>query len=315
MNKLLQDVRYGFRRLKSSPGFTLVAVLSLALGIGANTAIFSLVDTVLLRPLNVERPDRLVELYGTLHDGADYTIQSFLNFKDYRERNRTLAGVMAYRFVVMSLSHEGNNQRVWGYLVSGDYFDVLGVKPALGRFFLAEEDRVPGERAVAVISYDCWRRRFNSDQSIVGRDVMLNGMKFNIIGVAPKGFVGTEIAYGPEIFVPTMMAEQIEPGSTWLNARTDDNLFVVGRLKDGVTREQAQADLQAVTLQLAKEHPDENAGRGVRLESPGLFIPSIRDSVFGFAGVMMAVVALVLLLACVNLATLLLARATERRTE
>src|ERR1700753_1980503 len=215
MSKLMQDCRYGFRRLRTSPGFTLVAVLSLALGIGANTAIFSLVDTVLLRPLAVARPDRLAELYGTLHGGADYTIQSYLNFKDYRERNRPLSGVMAYRFAPMSLSHDGNNQRVWGYLVSGDYFDVLGVKPVMGRFFVPEEDRVPGEPAVAVISYDCWRKRFNSDPSVVGRDVMLNGMKFNVVGVAPKGFVGTEVAYAPEMFVPLMMSPQIEPGREW----------------------------------------------------------------------------------------------------
>jgi predicted permease len=315
MGKLWQDLRYGFRRLVKTPGFTLVAVVSLALGIGANTAIFSLVDTVLLRPLPVRAPRQLYEVYGTLHKGADYTIQSYPNYKDYRDRNDVFAGLLAYRFAPMSLSSNGASERVWGYTVSGNYFDVLGVQPVIGRGFLPEEDQTPGARPVVVISYACWQSRFGGDKSIVGREITLNKQPFTVVGVAPKGFIGTEIAYAPEVFAPMMMAKQIEPGSTWLDARGDDNLFVVGRLKDGTSKEQAEASLKVLTDQIAHEHPQENEGRGVRLLPPGLFIPDIRDSIITFSAVLMGVVGLVLLLACVNLANLLLARAAERRKE
>jgi predicted permease len=315
METLIKDPRYAVRALWKRPSFTIIAVATLALGIGANTAIFSLVNTVLLRPLAVDHPEQLTEVYGTYHNGADYTIQSYLNYKDYRDRNSVFSGLMAYRFAPVSLSHDGNNERIWGYLVSGNYFETLGVRPILGRSFLREEDQTPGANPVAVISYNCWQNRFNSDRSVVGRPLTLNGRTFTLIGVAPRNFVGTEVAYAPEIFVPMMMAHEIEPGSNWLEFRDSDNLFVVGRLKPGITKAQAASDLEAITLQLGKEYPRENEGRGVRLLTPGLFLPEIRDSIVSFAAVLMGVVALVLLLACVNLANLLLARATERRKE
>jgi predicted permease len=315
MQELLRDMRYGIRLLLKKPAFTLIAIITLALGIGANTAIFSLVNTVLLRPLPVAQPDQLVEVYGTLHNGADFTLQSYLNYKDYRDRNQVLSGLMAYRFAPMSLSHQGSNERVWGYLVSGNYFDVLGVPPVLGRGFLPEEDQTPDSHPVVVMSYGCWQKRFAGDPGIAGKTVTLNGHTFTVVGVAAKGFIGTEVAYAPELFVPMMMEHQIEIDTNWIESRSDDNIFVVGRLKPGVHRAQAESALRAITLQLAKEHPKENEGRGVRLLTPGLFLPSIRDSIIGFTAVLMGVVTLVLLLACVNLANLLLARATERRRE
>ena len=314
METLLQDIRFGFRQLMKQPGFAALAIISMALGIGANTSIFSLVDTALLRPLAVKEPSRLVELYGTFHNGAEWSLQSYLNYKDYRDRNTVFSGLFVYRVVVSSLTVNNSSQRVWGYLVSGNYFDVLGVKPMLGRSFLPEEDRTPDSHPVALISYNCWQRRFGGDPSIVGKTVEFNSRPFTIIGVAPKGFIGTEVAYDPEMFIPVMMAKTIEPGSRWIDKRDSNNLFTVGRLKPGVSFAQAKAELETLTAKLAEDYP-ENVGRGIRLGKPGLFIPDIANSVFAFTGVLAAVGALVILLACVNLANLLLARATERRRE
>ncbi|PYL45841.1 MAG: permease [Verrucomicrobia bacterium] len=314
MEKLLQDIRFGFRQLIKQPSFAALAILSMALGIGANTSIFSLVDTALLRPLAVKEPSQLVELYSTTNQGADWSLQSYPNYKDYRDRNTVFSGLFVYRVVVSSLTVNNSSQRVWGYLVSGNYFDVLGVKPMLGRAFLPEEDQTPDSHPVAVISYNCWQHRFGGDPAIVGKTVEFNSRPFTVIGVAPKGFIGTEVAYDPEMFIPVMMAKTIEPGNNYLEKRDAGNLFTVGRLKPDVSFAQARTALETLTAQLAKDYP-QNVGRGIRLGKPGLFIPDIANSVFAFTGVLAAVGALVILLACVNLASLLLARATERQRE
>ena len=314
MQTLWQDMRYSLRLLAKRPGFTAIAVITLALGIGANTAIFSLVNTVLLRPFPVAHPGELYALSVTGKNDAILAF-SYPNYVDFRDRNDVLAGVYATRIAPMSLSRSGNNERIWGYLVSGNYFEVLGVGAVQGRTFTAEEDRARLASPVAVLSYGCWKRRFGADTAIVGQDVLINGHSFKIIGVTPEGFSGTEMIYTPEIWVPMMMQEWIEPGNPWLDRRSTQNIFATGRLKPNVTRQQAEASLNVLAAQLGKEYPDTDEGQTIQLMLPGFIIPSIRGAFVSFTAILMATVALVLLIACTNLASLLLARATERRRE
>lgn len=314
MDTFWQDVRLGFRRLSSAPGFTLIAILSLALGIGANTAIFSLVNTVLLRPLPVAEPTRVVAV-NVVNQQGSFDNFSYPNYKDVRDRNDALAGMYVYRFAPMSLSGGGINERVWGYLVSGNYFDVLGVNAVRGRLFTQADDRAPGAHPLAVISYGSWQRRFGADPNIAGRTIILNGHSFTVIGVAPEGFIGTELIFTPELWVPMMMGSVIEPGSKWLDERGDGVMFAGGRLKSGVSLAQAEAALTTVMAQLGREYPNINEGRAIHLTPHGLVIPQFRGAVIGFTGVLMATVGLVLLIACTNLANLLLARAAGRRKE
>jgi predicted permease len=314
MQTLWQDLRYGLRTLARKPGFTVIAVISLALGIGANTAIFSLVNLILFRPLPVANPQEVVSVSPVGKDGA-LAAFSYPNYIDFRDRNEVLSGLLASRFVVVSMSRNGNNEKVWGDLVSGNYFDVLGVKPALGRSFLPEEDKTRLSHPVVVISHSLWQRRFGGDPSVVDSDVLINGMKFKVIGVAPAGFKGTEVIYTPEIYAPFATQKWIEPENDYLDERDESNMFAVGRLKPGVSAAQAEASLNLLAAQLAKDFPNENEGLGIQVIPPGFVVPQFRNAMLGVSAALMGLVALVLLIACANLANLLLARATERGKE
>ncbi|HKQ74679.1 MAG TPA: ABC transporter permease [Blastocatellia bacterium] len=314
METLFHDLRFGVRRLIKTPGFAIIAILSLALGIGANSAVFSLVNMILFRPLPLTNPEEVVSISVVGKDGA-LAAFSYPNYLDFRDRNEVLSGILVYRFAGLSLSRNGNNEKAWGYLVSGNYFDLLGVKPALGRTFLPEEDKTRLSHPVAVISHSFWKTRFGGVSSIVDSDVLINGKKFKVIGVAPAGFKGTEFIYTPDIFVPFAMQKWIEPENDYLDERDSQNIFAVGRLKPGVSAAQAEASLNLLAGQLAKDFPNDNEGMGIRVVPPGLVLPQIRNAMLSISAVLMGLVALVLLIACTNLANLLLARATERGKE
>ena len=311
---MLREVRYAARALLQRPGFSLVAVLTLALGIGANTAIFSLVNTVLLRSMPIERPEDVFAMNMRRKDDS-MSAMSYPNYLDFRDRNEVLSGLLVYRFVPLSLSRSGANERIWGYEVSGNYFDVLGVKPIHGRTFLPEEDKTRLTHPVVVLSYDGWQRRFGGDPGVVGKDILLNNRQFRVIGITPESFKGTEQIYEAELWVPALMLPWVEPGSNSLDRRGDNNFFGVARVKPGITASQAEASLNLLAEQLAKEYPDSNEGQSIRLGPPGFIIPELRGAVVSFTWVLMAAVALVLLVTCTNLAGLLLARATDRRRE
>jgi predicted permease len=316
MDRFRQDLILAFRRLRSSPGFTLAAILTLALGIGANTAVFTAVNALIFRPLPVTHPEELVAVNTHLALNAEFPVTSYLDYLDYRDRNNVLSGLAGYRFSPVSFSQgNSNNARMWAYEVTGNYFDVLGVGAMRGRVLHREDDITRGGHPLAVITAACWQRRFAGDRGVVGRQIKLNGMDYTIVGVTPAGFSGTEVVFTPDIFVPIAMEPQIEPGQNWLDQRGDRNLFVVGRLKPGVTMAQAEGVLNALAAELGRQYPKSNAGMKISLSQPGLFGNYMRGTVRAFSAVLMGVAGLVLLIACVNLASLLLARAADRRKE
>jgi len=310
---LVQDFRYAARLLRRTPGFTVTIVVTLALGIGANAIVFSVVNGLLLRPLPVDRPDRLVFLQG-----SGTPAQSYPNYVDLRDRTTVFDGLLASRIAPMSVHSAGSGVapvRRWGYLATGNYFDVLGVRPAAGRFFTAAEDGVPGAAPFAVIAYDEWVGRYGRDPGAIGSTIRINTFPFTIIGVAPPGFFGTERFYRPAIWVPLSMQPQIEIGNPWLQRRETSNLWLVGRLKPAVTQAQAQASVNAIAEQLAREYPGPNRGMSVMLTEPGLLGSVLGAPVRAFTLGVQSLAALVLLAACVNLASLLAARGADRRRE
>src|SRR5579884_1764371 len=275
METLIQDLRYGFRMLGRNPGFTAIAVLSLALGIGVNTSIFTLVNAALLRPLPVDHPEQIVSLRTALKGGNDSFNLSYPMYEDVRKMSSAFSGLAAARFITVNLSTGSSNERVWGYLATGNYFEMLGVPAALGRTFTQEEDRAEGADPYVVLSFACWRARFAADPSIVGKSVLINGHPFSIIGVAPEGFMGTEVVFAPDFWLPMMMQEQADPGSNWLHNRNEGRLNqVIGRMKAGVGMAQAQAQTEAIAAQIAKDYLSRSgAAQTIVVSRPGFFVP------------------------------------------
>jgi predicted permease len=314
LESVMRDVRYSARLLGRAPGFAAIAVLTLTIGIGATTAVFTVLNRAFLQALPVEDPGRLVALNNTAPNRTFPTF-SYLNYRDLRDRTRSFAGLIAYRYAPLSVSHGGINERLWGYVVTGNYFEVLGVRPAAGRLIAPSDDQTSGAHPVVVITYKFWQQRMGGSADAVGASLLANGRSFTIIGVAPQGFFGTEVVSSPELFFPMAMLGEIEAAAASLDDRGVEILFVVGRLRPDVSRAQAQAEVTGAALRLAEEYPRENQEKRVVLSSTGLLGGLMRAPVLGFAGLLMIIAALVLLLACTNLANLLLARAAERRRE
>lgn len=316
LDSLRLDARYAARSLVRSPLFTAIAVLSLAIGIGAVTAIFTLTDTLLLRSApGIGEPDRLVDI-GRLQEGEGFDNVSYLNYVDYRDRATTLTGLAAMQFDprAVSLASPEGAQAVHATIVTGNFFDVLKARPALGRFFLPEEDRVPNAAPVAVLSHRFWLERFSGDRSIVGRGIVLNGSPFTVVGVAEEGFTGPRLV-AADLWVPVMSSPLVGGSVETLEGRRFVWLMMFGRVAPDVPVSAVQAELSGIARQLEAAHPEENRGQGVRVMSLGLFPGGFRTIITGFMSLLLAVAGLVLLIASTNVAGMLLARAAARRRE
>jgi putative ABC transport system permease protein len=334
MNTLLQDIKYALRMLAKTPGFTAIAILTLALGIGANTAIFSFTYQVLLRALPVPNPQELVVLrspgphHGHTWSDIDQGAQSFSYpmYKELRARSTVFTGLMACRDVDVNVVGHGTTQSASGELVSGNYFETLEVQPALGRMFSASDETAPGANAVAVLSYAYWTRQFGADPSILNKPLTVNGIPLTVVGIARKGFNGVEIGYLPDIFIPVTMKAQMAPNE--LQALEDPKAFwlpVMGRLRTGMTIPGAEAELQPIyapileqdakLLKLSRRDSKQYLAKPLLLAAGSQGREVLQSSLEEPLLVLMTMVGLVLLIACANLASLLVARGEARQRE
>lgn len=314
---MTRDLVYALRGFRQNPRFAAVATASLALGIGLNAAIFNLVSAVLLQPLPVRDPARLVSVFTLDRINPGLLYNSYPNYQDYRDRNTVFSGLALYTPVGATLTGENETQDVPCQIVSGNYFEVLGVKPVLGRTFLPEEDRARGAGAVAVISYAFWTSHFAASRNAAGATVSLNQRRYTIIGVAPKGFHGPNALVSTNLWVPMTMAPQLFDMADWIEHRKALLFSMVGRLKDGVGLKQAQDQMTTLTAQLARDYPEDNQGRAVTLLPliESLIQPNSRGGLVLVGSVALGASGLVLLIACANVANLLLVRAAGRRKE
>jgi predicted permease len=304
-----QDLRYGVRRLIRAPGFALTAIVTLALGIGANVVVFSVLDGLVLRPLGVPDAKNLYQV-SRGQEGGD--AQSYPDYRDFRDHDTSFSGLLGYEFLQAGMQIDGATARGWGYAATGNYFDVLGVQPALGRFFHAADEHGLASAPYVVLSYDFWRRQFGRSPSVVGKTVQLNHHPFTVIGVAAEGFRGTDVFYWPDYWVPLANAEQVSGWSDYC-CRDHLNLTVMGRLKSGVTPQQATSKLNALATQMAKLDRKDD-GLSLRLRVPGPAGDEDDPAKKGLLGIML-LAALMLLAACANLAGLFAARAADRAGE
>lgn len=308
---LARDGRYAARQLRHSPGFALTAIVTLALAIAANVVVFGVLDSLRLEPLIPTGSDRLFQIVQGTYG---YISQSYPDYIDYRDQNTTFETLAAYRNNLAGLAKESDSYKCWDLEVSGNYFDILGVRPALGRFFHSSDEHGANSAPYVVLSDAFWRSHFGADSHIIGTTVRLNQHPFTVIGVAPAWFHGTERFFWPDLWVPIVNEQQIE-GYNFLQSRFNHGLFVIGLLKRGVSPQQATENLNAVAAHLAKQYPTTDEGMKARLVTPGLNGDALGNAVRAFLAAVMAMALLVLLAACANLAGIFAARAADRSRE